>query len=91
MCSSDLHSVNGCNLQSGDLLGSGTLSGAKPEQGASLMELSQNGKREIVLSNGETRTFLADGDTVILRGFCDKAGSARIGFGECRATVLAAV
>ena len=85
------HSVNGCNLQSGDLLGSGTLSGAKPEQGASLMELSQNGKREIVLSNGETRTFLADGDTVILRGFCDKAGSARIGFGECRATVLAAV
>ena len=85
------HTVNGCNLQAGDLLGTGTLSGANLEQGASLMELSQNGKKQIQLSNGETRTFLQDGDTVILRGYCQRAGAARIGLGECRAAIMPAI
>ncbi len=84
------HTVNGCNLRDGDLFGSGTLSGPNPEEGGSLLELSQGGKRPISLTNGETRTFLEDGDTVILRGSCQRDGARRIGFGECRGTVLAA-
>jgi fumarylacetoacetase len=84
------HTVNGCNLASGDLFGSGTLSGPLPEQGGSLMELSQGGKRPLQLANGESRTWLQDGDTVILRGYCQRAGFRRIGFGECRGTVLPA-
>ncbi len=85
------HTVNGCNLQPGDLLGTGTQSGPTPEEAGSLLELSDAGKRPVELGGGETRTFLEDGDTVILRAFCEKAGFARIGFGECRGTVLAAV
>ena len=84
------HTVNGCNLRAGDLLATGTLSGPRPEQGGSLLELSQGGKRPITLSSGEQRTFLEDGDSVILRGHCQRDGQRRIGFGECRGTVLAA-
>ena len=84
------HTVNGCKLRAGDLLGSGTQSGPRPEQGGSLLELSQGGKQAITLANGETRTFLEDGDTVILRGYCQRQGFRRIGFGECRGTVLPA-
>ncbi len=84
------HTVNGCNLRAGDLLGSGTQSGPRPEQGGSLLELSQGGKQAITLANGETRTFLEDGDTVILRGYCQREGFRRIGFGECRGTLLPA-
>jgi fumarylacetoacetase len=84
------HTVNGCNLRSGDLFGSGTLSGPQADQGGSLLELSQGGKRAIQLSSGETRTFLEDGDTVILRGYCRREGLRRIGLGECRGTVLPA-
>lgn len=84
------HTVNGCNLRTGDLLGTGTLSGPAPEQGGSLLELTQGGKVPLTLSNGETRTFLQDGDTVILRGSCSAPGARRIGFGECRGSVLAA-
>ena len=84
------HTVNGCNLQSGDLFGTGTLSGPKPEQAGSLLELSQGGRKPIPLANGETRTFLEDGDTIVLRGYCERAGARRIGFGECRGTVLPA-
>ena len=84
------HTVNGCNLQSGDLLGSGTLSGPSPEEAGSLLELTTGGKRPLALSNGESRTFLEDGDTVILRGYCERAGFRRIGFGECRGSVLPA-
>jgi fumarylacetoacetase len=84
------HTVNGCNLANGDLFGSGTLSGPLPDQGGSLLELTEGGKRPISLSNGETRSFLEDGDTVILKGYCRRDGFRRIGFGECRGTVLPA-
>ncbi len=82
------HTVGGCALRPGDLFGSGTLSGPRPEQAGSMLELSQGGKQPIVLSNGETRTFLLDGDTVTLKGGCEKAGAARIGFGLCAGTVM---
>ena len=82
------HTVNGCNLQPGDLLGSGTLSGPRPDQAGSLLELTEGGKRPIKLPNGETRTFLEDGDTLILRGWCERPGARRIGLGEVRGTVV---
>jgi fumarylacetoacetase len=85
------HTVNGCNLVAGDLFGTGTLSGPRPDQGGSLLELSQGGKQALKLCNGQTRSFLEDGDTVILRGQCQRQGFARIGFGECRGTVLPAL
>ncbi|HEY9063637.1 MAG TPA: fumarylacetoacetase, partial [Burkholderiaceae bacterium] len=84
------HTVNGCNLASGDLLGSGTQSGPQDGQGGSLLELSHGGKQPLRLPNGETRTFLVDGDTVILRAYCERDGRARIGFGDCAGTVLPA-
>jgi fumarylacetoacetase len=84
------HSSNGCNLGPGDLLGTGTQSGPGPGEGGSLLELSAGGKQPITLPNGETRTFLADGDTVILRASCAAPGARRIGFGECAGTVLPA-
>lgn len=84
------HTVNGCNLQPGDLFGSGTQSGSLPGQGGSILELSSGGKQPIQLANGETRAFLEDGDTVILRGTCERAGYRRIGFGDCAGTVLPA-
>ena len=84
------HTVNGCNLASGDLFGSGTLSGPLPEQGGSLMELSQGGKRAMTFANGESRTWLQDGDSIILRAYCQRDGFRRIGFGECRGTVMPA-
>jgi fumarylacetoacetase len=82
------HASNGCNLQPGDLLGSGTQSGAQPGQGGSLLELTGGGKQPLSLAGGETRTFLDDGDTVELRAHCQRAGARRIGFGVCAATVL---
>ena len=84
------HSVGGCNLQPGDLLGTGTLSGPTPEQAGSLLELSNGGKAPVVLPGGEQRTFLADGDSVVLKGRCSAAGAVSLGFGECRGTVLPA-
>ncbi|WP_180683193.1 fumarylacetoacetase [Tepidicella baoligensis] len=84
------HTVNGCNLQPGDLLGSGTLSGPTLDQAAALIELTQGGKQPLQLPNGESRTFLLDGDAVVLRGWCEKPGAARIGFGECWGMVLPA-
>ena len=83
------HTVNGCNLQPGDLLGSGTLSGAEQVQAGSLLELTLGGKEPIVLPNGERRTFLQDGDTLSLAGYCERAGVRRIGFGPCVGTILA--
>ncbi|WP_105258932.1 fumarylacetoacetase [Pseudoalteromonas sp. T1lg88] len=84
------HTVNGCNFNAGDMLGSGTQSGPEHEEAGSLLELSRGGKESLDLGNGESRKFLEDGDTVIMRGWCEKQGFARIGFGECRATVLPA-
>ncbi len=84
------HTVNGCNLQAGDLMGSGTLSGPQADQAGSLLELTAGGKQTITLPNGETRRFLEDGDTLILRGHCERAGARRIGFGDCSGTVLPA-
>lgn len=84
------HTVNGCNLQPGDLFGSGTLSGPTLDQAAALVELTQGGKQPLQLPNGESRAFLEDGDSVVLRGWCEKPGAARIGFGECRGTVMPA-
>jgi len=82
------HTVNGCNLQSGDVFGTGTISGKGPSESGSLLELSQGGASALRLSNGQTRTFLEDGDTIILKAYCARPGHQRIGFGECRATIL---
>jgi len=84
------HSSNGCNLQPGDLFGSGTLSGASPESAGSLMELTQGGKAPLRLPSGETRVFLEDGDEVTLRGRCERQGAAPLGFGGCSGVVRAA-
>jgi fumarylacetoacetase len=84
------HSVNGCNLQSGDLLGTGTQSGPQAGEAGSLLELSAGGKQALTLPDGETRRFLEDGDEVIMRGWCERAGAARVGFGELSGRVLAA-
>ena len=85
------HTATGCNLQPGDLLGTGTQSGPAADAGGSLLELSQGGRTPLSLPDGETRTFLQDGDTVILRGHCEAPGRRRIGFGECAGTVVAAM
>lgn len=84
------HASNGCAMRSGDLLGSGTQSGPTYEEAGSMLELSKGGKTPIDLPNGEKRTFLEDGDTIIMRASCSKDGAARIGFGEVVATVLPA-
>lgn len=81
------HSVNGCQLQAGDLFGSGTLSGPQNGQFGSLLEITEGGKKPIELASGEVRKFLEDGDEIILRGRCRREGFASIGFGECRGTV----
>lgn len=84
------HTVNGCNLQPGDLLGSGTQSGPDEAESGSLLELTEGGRRPLVLSDGEQRGFLEDGDTVVLRAWCEREGAARIGFGEVSGTILPA-
>lgn len=86
------HSVGGCNLQPGDLLGTGTISGPAPEEAGAIVELSVGGTRDVPLPGiGAQRRFLEDGDAVILRGWCERPGAARIGFGESRGEVLPAV
>ena len=85
------HTVNGCNLEPGDLIGSGTQSGPLPSQAGSLLELTAGGRQPLTLAGGETRTFLEDGDQVMLRGWCEREGYVRIGFGEAAATVLPAL
>ena len=72
------------------LLGSGTLSGPMADQAGSMLELSLGGKQPLTLPNGEKRSFLADGDTVIFKGWCQRDGQRRIGFGICESTVLPA-
>ena len=85
------HTSGGCNLQPGDLLGTGTQSGPTPEQAGSILELTRGGKEALLLSSGEKRTFLEDHDTLILKAHCAKPGFARVGFGECAGTVLPAI
>jgi fumarylacetoacetase len=85
------HTVNGCNLAPGDLIGSGTQSGPAASAAGSLLELTAGGRQPLALSDGETRTFLEDGDRVMLRGWCERAPYVRIGFGEAAATVLPAL
>jgi fumarylacetoacetase len=82
------HTVNGCNLRAGDLLGTGTQSGPTPEEAGSLLELSAGGSRPIQIDRDESRTFLEDGDEIIFRGWCDRPGAVSIGFGEVRGRVL---
>ena len=84
------HASNGCNLQPGDLLGSGTVSGETKDSRGCLLELTWRGSEPITLPDGETRRFLQDGDEVILRGYCEREGFARISLGECRGTILPA-
>ncbi|MBL0089503.1 MAG: fumarylacetoacetase [Ideonella sp.] len=82
------HTINGCNLGSGDLFGSGTQSGPNPGEGGSLLELSHGGQAPLTLPDGSRRTFLEAGDTVVMRAFCERTGAARIGFGEARGTIV---
>jgi len=77
------HASNGCNLQPGDLIGTGTLSTDSDEGLGSLLEISRGGKQPIELATGETRSFLEDGDEVTMRAWCEGEGAVRIGFGEC--------
>jgi fumarylacetoacetase len=94
------HASNGCNLRPGDLMGSGTISGQTRDSRGSLLELTWDGDIEkpvpgsqrtpIKLATGEERTFLGDGDEVIMRGYCENGNFRRIGFGECRGVILPA-
>jgi len=84
------HTVNGCDLRAGDLLGTGTQSGPTPEEAGSLLELAAGGSRPIEIAAYEKRTFLQDGDRVTFRAWCEKPGAARIGFGEVNGSVLPA-
>jgi len=82
------HTVNGCNLNPGDLLGTGTLSGPTADQAGALIELTNGGRDPLQLPNGETLTYLEDGDAVVLRGWCAAEGAARIGLGECWGRII---
>jgi fumarylacetoacetase len=84
------HSSNGCNLQPGDLIGTGTLSTDSDAGLGSLLEISRGGKQPIALASGEERSFLEDGDEITLRAWCGGEDGVRIGFGECVGRVAAA-
>jgi fumarylacetoacetase len=84
------HTSNGCNLQTGDILATGTISGPTEAAAGCLLELTQNGAHPLKLPTGETRAFLADGDEIIFRGTCELPGHPRLGLGECRAAILPA-
>jgi fumarylacetoacetase len=83
------HSANGCNLQPGDLIGTGTLSTESADGLGSLLEISRGGKEPVTLENGETRSFLEDGDEITLRAWCEGQGAVRTGLGECVGRVVA--
>jgi fumarylacetoacetase len=84
------HTSNGCDLRPGDLLASGTISGPDPGARGCLLEITRGGAEPVLLPDGTQRTFLEDGDEVSLRAFCECPGTVRIGFGECKGTVIAA-
>jgi fumarylacetoacetase len=81
------HASNGCNLRPGDLLATGTVSGATKDAQGCLLEITRRGADPLPLPTGETRNFLQDGDEVVLRGYCERAGYRRIGFGQCRGRI----
>jgi fumarylacetoacetase len=81
------HTVNGCNMRIGDVLASGTISGPTPDSYGSMLEIAWKGTKPVTLTDGTTRTFIKDGDTVTLKGYAEK-GDIRVGFGECTATLL---
>ncbi|WP_077003300.1 fumarylacetoacetase [Variovorax sp. KK3] len=85
------HTAGGCNLQPGDLLGSGTISGPEPAEAGALMELALAGRKPVQLGNGERRSFLEDGDAIFFRGWCEREGFRRIGFGVNHGMVLPAL
>ncbi|MFN4299118.1 MAG: fumarylacetoacetase [Thermaurantimonas sp.] len=84
------HTVNGCNIQAGDMMASGTISGPSPDSFGSMLELAWKGTKPVKLDDGSERTFLLDGDTVTLRGYCENDG-LYIGFGEATTTILPAI
>src|SRR5690606_7619445 len=84
------HTSTGCNMQPGDLLGSGTISNDAEDSRGSLLERTWRGTQPLKLPDGTERKFLQDGDEVIMRAFAAKNGHARIGFGECRGEILPA-
>ncbi len=84
------HASNGCPLRSGDLLGTGTISGPGPGERGCLLEITLAGRQPLALPNGESRKFLEDGDEVLFRAFCERPGVGRLGWGECRGVILPA-
>ncbi|PWN06643.1 fumarylacetoacetase [Rhodohalobacter mucosus] len=85
------HTSNGCNLNVGDLMASGTISGPDPGSLGCLLEITENGSRPVTLGNGEQRSWLQDGDSVILRGYAESEDGIRVGFGECKGKIIAKV
>ena len=83
------HTVNGCNVRGGDLLGSGTISGPTPDSYGSMLELAWKGTKPIQMPDGTERKFILDGDTVTMRGYCEN-DKVRIGFGEVKTKLLPA-
>ena len=83
------HSITGCPMQPGDLLGSGTISGPAPGSYGSMLEIAWKGTKPVAIGNGETRKFIQDGDEVIMTGYCQGSGY-RVGFGECTGSILPA-
>ena len=84
------HTINGCNLRTGDLLATGTISGPTEKAYGSMLELSWKGTKPVQMPDGAERKFIQDGDTVVMKGFCEKNG-VRIGFGEVNGKILPAL
>ena len=83
------HTVNGCNIEVGDMYASGTISGPTPDSYGSMLELAWKGTKPLTMADGSERSFIQDGDTVIMKGYAEKVG-IRVGFGEVSAKVLPA-
>ena len=81
------HTSNGCNVRPGDMMGTGTISGPTEDALGSILEITKRGAEPVSLPNGEERKFLADGDELIMRAWCEAGGARRIGFGDCRAVI----
>lgn len=84
------HTLGGCNMNPGDMLGSGTISGLETSERGSLLEMNEGGKKDIMISGMNVRKFLKDGDNITMRGVCGKDGE-KVGFGDCSGTILTAI